>query len=166
MRVHWFPRSGATDGFNVMPHSSSQYTDMLRNYTFYTITGISINIIPKIYSPEVQTNPNLRAIEVATNPSTTVLAAAQGPIGDEIRNAKDYKLYGPHDGSIQRYYKVNNYLKGVKEEFVKYDTFLTDDKLMATDIYFSGNALGAVNAFAGKVKICYYFVFKNRRHSV
>lgn len=39
---------------------------MIRNYQFYTVTGLSLEVLPKLFAPEASDTAYIRTIEIAT----------------------------------------------------------------------------------------------------
>lgn len=64
---------------------------MIRNYQFYTCTGVSVEFHPKIFAPEADGTPYIRTIEIGTESGD--ISDAGSP--DIMKNFKDYKLYDP-----------------------------------------------------------------------
>ncbi len=96
---------------------------MIRNYQFYTVTGMSLEFHPKIFAPEATNTAYVRTIEIASEFGTLEVIGTP----DNMKNFRDYKLYDPHGGKIRRFYNVGKYLRGIKKQWLSFGDEVDND---------------------------------------
>lgn len=65
------------------------------NYEFHRIVGMKIEFFPKIYSPDGNTNPNVRTICIGSEASGSDTAVGAFPTVTQMTTRKDFKAYPP-----------------------------------------------------------------------
>lgn len=161
--ISWFEQKAGGTQDTGLYTNNFQFKDMARNFSFYQIYGMKLKILPYNLYPEQSDGKQILGWQIGSFIGADITTE---PSNTNLQNSRDYKTYSGDSRLITRYYKVINYLKGIKEGWMPINRQPPAEYLMNTAVVANLRGFDGIQSVKiARFQLDYYVKFKTRRHS-